>query len=336
MPLNKDALVRYRVINRYLIDHQFASLDKLIESCEEALGISPIGKRTIEKDIHDMKKDVGLKYNAPIRFSRDYNGYYYSKKGFSIDNIPVNKEEVKALAFAASLLNQYKSIDLLEDFSGAVQKIVQAINIRRDMDEISDYKFIEFEKMPLLKGTEYIKFLIEAIKTRQVVSLTYRKFNSTHDFVTNIHPYLIKEYHNRWYLVGLNDEYKEIRTYGLERVQKIEINESLFYLMDNFDSEKYFRNAVGIIAPQSEPVLVKLKFNKRQGQYAISLPIHESQELIEETNEHVIISINVTLTYELFQMVIGWGCDVEVLEPKELRKQMRDELKMMGRIYEKK
>ena len=333
MPLNKDALVRYRVINRCLVDRQYVSKEKLKEACEEALGISPIGGRTIEKDLHDMKNDSGLGYYAPISYDRYHAGYYYYKKGFSIDKIPINKEEVKALAFAATLLNQFTNIELLEDFSGAVQKIVEAINIRRDMHEVPDYKFIEFEKMPLLKGSEYIRFLIDAIVNRKVVRLSYRKFNSGNEFIANVHPYLIKEYRNRWYLVGLNDDIKEIRTYGLERIQKIEVNERVIFLMDDFDAQQYFKNTVGIIAPQSEPVYVKLKFNKRQGQYALTLPIHESQELIEETDEYIIISLFVSLTYELFQMIIGWGCDVEVIEPEELRSQIREELEEMMKIY---
>ena len=334
MPLNKDALVRYRIINRCLVDRQFVSKEKLREACEEALGISPIGERTIEKDIHDMKDDSGLGYYAPIIYNRFHEGYCYTEKGYSIDKIPVNKEEVKALTFAATLLNQFINIEILEDFSGAVQKIVEAINIRRDMHELPDYKFIEFEKMPLLKGNEYIRVLIDAIVNKKVVTLTYRKFNTEHEFIANIHPYLIKEYHNRWYLVGLNDDIKEIRTYGLDRIQKIEVNERVIYLIDDFNPDQYFKNTVGIIAPQSEPVNVKLKFNKRQGQYALTLPIHESQELLEETDEHVIIGLTVSLTYELFQMILGWGSDVEVMEPEELRKQVREELEELMKIYD--
>ena len=48
MPLNKEALIRYRVINRCLVDSRYVSKAKLIRACEEALDIAPLGKRTID------------------------------------------------------------------------------------------------------------------------------------------------------------------------------------------------------------------------------------------------------------------------------------------------
>lgn len=333
MPLNKEALMRYRVINRCLVDFKYVTMERLITACEDALDIYPVGKRTIEQDIHDMRKDKRLGFSAPIRYDRYRGAYYYSKEGYSIDNIPINREEMKSLAFAASLLDQYKNIDLLKDFTGAVQKIVDAVNIRRDLNEQPGFDFIEFENIPLSRGSEYIRFLIDAILNKKVVRLKYKKFVPEPEFETNVHPYLLKEYRNRWYLVGLNEELKELRTYGLERIQHIEINERCIYVDGDFDPREFFRNAVGIIAPRSEPELVKLKFNKRQGQYVLTLPIHSSQKLIEETDEHLIISIQASITYELVQMILGWGCDVEVMEPAGLRQQIHDELNEMLKYY---
>ncbi|MDP1621278.1 MAG: hypothetical protein Q8M08_02960 [Bacteroidales bacterium] len=94
MPANKYALIRYRVINRCLKDFQFASMDKLIQVCEDALSMSPISERTIYQDLKDMREDDQLGYNAPIKLNRD-KGYYYDDPDYSIDNIPLGKRKSK-------------------------------------------------------------------------------------------------------------------------------------------------------------------------------------------------------------------------------------------------
>ena len=90
MPKNKEALIRYRVINRSLKDFQYVTKEKMIQACEDTLDIHPIGERTIDGDIHDMRFDNGLGYFAPIKYDRTKRAYYYEDPDYSIDNIPLN------------------------------------------------------------------------------------------------------------------------------------------------------------------------------------------------------------------------------------------------------
>ncbi|MGF1584314.1 MAG: hypothetical protein ACFCUM_03255 [Bacteroidales bacterium] len=93
----KHALIRYRVINRWLIDRKYVSKTELKEACERALDISPIGLRTIDGDIHAMRYDRALGYQAPIRIDRSSSRYYYDDPNYSIDNIPLDEEELGSL-----------------------------------------------------------------------------------------------------------------------------------------------------------------------------------------------------------------------------------------------
>ena len=206
MPLNKEALIRYRVINRCLVDHRYVSKAKLIRACEEALDIAPLGERTIDQDLHDMREDTRLGFFAPIKHSREKGGYYYDDPDYSIDNIPLNEEELEALSFASTMLEQYKHIDLFNTFTGAVQKIVDAVNIHRILKSESSYSFIQFESVPEMKGSEYLQVIIEAIRDKTVLEILHQRFDSDKAYLHRIHPYLLKEYRNRWYLIGLNDD----------------------------------------------------------------------------------------------------------------------------------
>jgi predicted DNA-binding transcriptional regulator YafY len=333
MPLNKEALIRYRVINRCLVGYKFVSKERLIRACEEALDIAPIGERTIDQDLHDMREDGRLGYYAPIRFSREKNGYYYEDPGYSIDHIPINEDELEALSFASTMLDQYKNIEIFSTFSGAVQKIVDAINIRRLMKEESSYSFIQFDKAPLIRGSEYLEAIIRSIREKQAISMEYRRFTSEKAYLHIVHPYLLKEYRNRWYLIGLNHELDDIRTYGLDRIISISpAPVSIGSRVSDFNPASYFRSTIGISVPHTDPVRVILKFTLAQAQYIITQPLHESQEIIGETSDHLTFSLFVTPTYEFISMILGWGPDVEVLEPAGLRAQVRQ---MVGEMKDK-
>jgi predicted DNA-binding transcriptional regulator YafY len=318
MPKNKEALVRYRVINRCLKDQKYITMEKLIRACEDALDISPIGKRTLEGDIHSMRYDAGLAYHAPICFDRGRRAYYYDDPDYSIDRVPLNEEELQSLAFAATLLDQFKEVEIFARFTGSVQKIIDAVNIRRMHEDESKLDFVDFEKAPFVKGSEFLNVIINAIRQKEVITIRYRAFSSDHDHIHDIHPYLLKEYRNRWYLTGLHDHFREIRIYGLDRIVEIKTNPAVTYTESGFSPREYFRNTIGIFSPLSEPPTIVLEFSRDVAQYIVTQPIHESQQLLRETKDSLVFCLKVHPTVELIQLILGWGEYVKVLEPPEL------------------
>ncbi len=332
MPLNKEALIRYRVINRCLVDYKYVSKKRLMEACCDALD-HEIGERTLEQDIYEMKYDRHLGYEAPIEFSREHGGYFYTDSDYTIDSIPINEDELKALAFAATMLDQYKHVGIFSTFSGAVQKIVDAVNIRRILNEESIYPFVEFETAPVIKGGEHLPVLLGYIKERRVISFLYQRFGTAKPHRHILHPYHLKEYRNRWYLVGFHHELKAIRTYGLDRIVEIREERLLDFMDTNFNPADFFQSTVGISRPNEEPTHLVLKFSAIQGKYVLAQPIHESQEIVEETPDHITISLDVTPTFELFALILGWGAEVEVLEPGEMREKLRMILKKAIQKY---
>lgn len=332
MPLNKEALIRYRVINRCLVDYKYASKQKLMEACHDALD-HEIGERTLEQDIHEMKYDRHLGYEAPIEFSKEYGGYCYSDPDYTIDNIPINEDEMEALAFASTMLDQYKNIEIFNTFSGAVQKIVDAVNIRRILKESPSYPFVEFEKAPMSKGSEFLPVILNAIKDRRVLSFQYHRFGAGKTHQHTLHPYHLKEYRNRWYLIGYQNELKTIRTYGLDRILEVKEEPLIDFFDTGFNPAEYFQSTVGIIAPHEKPQHIVLKFSAKQGKYILTQPIHMSQEVIEDNTEHITVCLDVTPTYELYSLILGWGAQVEVLEPLEMREQMKGMLSTALKFY---
>ncbi len=332
MPRNKDALIRYRVINRCLLHGKVASVEKLKQECELELGVDYVGKRTIQEDLRSMREDERLGYNAPIKFDKYRRGYIYEDYEYSIDNIPLNEEELEAIAFSATMLSQLSNVRLFASFTGAAQKIMDAVNVQRLMKEESEYDFVRFEKVPYVGGSEYLQLIIDAIRNRIVLQITYQAFYSDQPKDVLVHPYLLKEYMHRWYLVGLNNEVQELRTYALDRIQDLAVK-GKEYIDRNFDPKDYFKNTIGVIAPPGAPPEITFSVRKPQAQYLVTLPLHESQEIIGEKGGEVIFKVKVHPTYEFITALIGFRDELKILGPDSLKEQFTGSVRKMLERY---
>ena len=328
MPRNKDALIRYRVINRCLLHGRVAPIEKLQQECALELGVDHVGKRTIQEDIHNMREDDRLGYHAPIKFDKYKQGYVYLDYDYSIDQIPLNEEELEAIAFSATMLSQLRGVNIFDSFAGAARKIMDAVNVHRLMDEESQYDFVQFEDVPDVGGSEYLQLIIDAIKNKIVLLVSYQAFYSDQPKEVLVHPYIIKELRHRWYLIGLSDEVKELRTYALDRIQNLVVKGNQ-YIDRNFDPKTYFRHAIGVIAPQGEPPEITFSVRKPQAQYLVTLPLHESQEIIEEKMDEVIFRIKVHPTYELITALISFRDELIVIGPDSLKDQFVETVNKM-------
>lgn len=331
MPANKDALIRYRAINRCLINKGIASKDALMDVCSEATG-HDVSWRTIAEDIRAMRNDLSLGYEAPIE-NVPNEGYRYSDPDYSIDRIPLNNAELGSLTFAAKLLDQYRDVGIFSTFSGAVQKLSEKLKIRLSESGEEDKKVVSFESSTTDGGGTWIDEILGHIRMKTVIRIEYFSFSSGRQSTHLIHPYFLKEYRNRWYLVGWHEGYSQIRTLALERIDSMEPDYKTAYREQDFDASAYYRNAIGVSVNDTEPVLVRIRILAREWPYVRSQPWHHSLKLEEEANDQVTFSLHVIVNYELKNLLLSYGKSVEVLEPLSLREQIASELKDASHQY---
>ncbi len=336
MPANKEALIRYRVINRSLRNKQkpFPSLQELINNCEEALG-KPVSRRTVQADMEAMRYDEQLGFNAPIVYVPGEKGYTYGDPNFSIDNIPLNSDDVEALEFATKILNQFKGIELFQPLTGAIEKITQSVKLNRHLFPEQE-EYVEVEKAPEYQGQVYLLPLAKAIKEKRILDLEYSSFKRKESRNYFFAPLLLKEYKSRWYVLGYNYQKEKIITFSLDRIEGIRETEKFYKEKLDFDSGKYFKYSFGITSPmENEPEEVKLQFSPKQAPYIKSQPIHHSQKVLKENTKGLLVSLRVFPSYELISQLLSYGADVTVKSPKSLVKTMRSEAKKIEKIYKK-
>lgn len=324
MPKNREALIRYRVINRLIVDRKYVSLKEMATACEDALDKAPLSVRTLRQDLFDMRNNRQLGYFAPIEYDHSERAYHYTDPNYSIDRLPLTGDEVDALAFAGKMLEQYRDTEPFNHARGAVDKILEHMKIRKALEKSSYRDFVDFERPLASGGSEFIEPLINAMKRKKVIRMTYQSFEKDHPSTFPLHPYLLKEYRNRWYIFGFNEGYQQSRTYALDRIQKLEPDPMASFIEPSASPQDYFRNIVGITrVPDSMKRKVILRFSRHQANYILTQPLHDSQQVLEIAGNFVIISLDIEDSPDLNRLLLGWGEEVEVIEPVSLKEEIR-------------
>ncbi|MFI5151476.1 MAG: helix-turn-helix transcriptional regulator [Bacteroidia bacterium] len=325
MPANKEALIRYRIIDGALRDKQkpYPTLGEIVQLCESVLGTS-FSESTIQKDIYSLRFDAALNYNAPIEFSKAHRGYRYTDPNYTISSIALSGDEINAIELAAGILEQFKGTQLYADFDNAVEKILQTLSIRKILKSEQVEKIIQVEKVSYFKGIESLATLIDFIRKSQAITFEYQSFERETPLMHTISPYLLKEYRNRWYLVGLHSHYKQIRTFGIDRMSNIKASKEKFEVLNGFDPVTFFKYAFGISILSNKPEDVVLSFTPFQGKYIKSQSLHHTQEILADNKKELKVKIRVLVSYELQMQILSYGDQVKVLKPASLVKEIKE------------
>lgn len=326
MPVNKSALIRYRVINRCLMGNKKATREQLKRACENVLD-KEVSFRTIDADLNAMKYDRGLNYEAPIKYSKRDSAYYYDDPGYTIETIPLSKEEHDTLLLAAKLLEQFSDAPVFQTFAETVKRIVKQSGQTREYRYVSLYHHLEFEGRRDSSSSKHLPDVIKAVSECKVVELEYKSFFADAPSVYIIHSCLLKQYKSSWYLLGYFEAEDKIKTFSLDRFINVKLRNDIPFIDRRFNSKDYFANSFGINVSREEPVEVHLAFTNLQATYVLAYPIHSSQEIVSDDKNEVVIKYFVRPDYEFISQIMSWGNEVKVIKPESLSEIVRSKLK---------
>lgn len=332
MTTQKSAYRRYATIDRCLNNprKKYWTKEELMAEVQKIdIEIKP---RTFDNDIYDMRYETGLTFkNAPIGYSKKLKGYYYTAP-FSI-TIPIDNEDIQRLELAEQILTQYQNIPYFSQFAAAIDKVIRIVKEVKETDDKANHSFILFEKIPNVLGYEYLDPILNAIKSEQPISVTYKKFDGNSSFTVIVHPYFVKEFHNRWYFVGHCESGKGLRTYALDRIKEIVTTTTPYIKNKDIVPEDYFKDCIGIDIQHKDIVKVVLAFSPRQSNYVRTQDIHRSQQKIKDDKDGVHIQLNLMINYELIMLILSYGAEVRVLEPVSLANQIKEISKNVNDLY---
>jgi predicted DNA-binding transcriptional regulator YafY len=321
MPVNLDALKRYHILNE-CFRNQFGKYDiaKLIQKCSHELGKS-VSERTIREDIKVMRSGE-LGYEAPIIFEQYY---YYSDLNFSIKNCTLNTQAIKDISFAISILKEYKGFKFFESLNGIFEKLETDIHLKT---KESIGKVIDFEKFTSRQGLQFLTPILDAILNENVLNIQYQSFVNEYPVIHQIHPYFLKEYQHRWYVLGYVKRKGNLITLALDRIKSINIEEHEIYIPNiEYDFNEFFKHVIGITAPVSTPEEIILSFTPLGGKYFKSQPFYPEYEILEENEKELRVKMNLHINYELEKVILSNLGEVKVLSPQSLKDTIEDKIK---------
>jgi len=330
MPVVKNARLRLEVLDEILGGINKYSFNDLLKKINNKLilnGDSAIGEKTLYNDLKYLREEKGAPINKPNAFDPNY---YYTEK-FSIKELLLGDEEVDYLKQAAEILKRLSPFLIGQEIDEIIAKLENKVHTNVPSRE----QIIQFETHTQSAGGNWLQSLFSAIKEKLALRIIYKPFSKTESKELIFHPYLLKQYRNRWFVFGREDHNNYVTNLALDRILSIKNSSKSFVENDLFSPDDYFKHLVGVSMPRNSPIEdVIIRIKATTVPYLTSKPIHNLQEVTKTyKNGDVQIKIPVYINYELESTIMSYGKALEVLKPKVLRNNLKELMNELHSIY---
>ena len=336
MSTNKNAFTRYKILDQcFRHSSQIYDIETLLDTCNAELKnrdecSKGIKKRQLYDDISFMKSE----FAAPIKNNK-VKGYFYSDSDFSIfsaNNILTNEEITNLLAdtYKLSKIIGLEQLQLLNNFDQYLDKFSN-----RNTEDFPKLNFVSVGNNKYLRGVEHFKTLYNHIFKKEVLHIIYRTFEGLRK-EHEIHPYYLKQYKNRWFLIGQNPNFESPTILALDRITSISAFRDKDYIESDIDFEEYFDDVIGVTIPENiqvEKIEIYVVDRKTKG-YIETKPLHGSQTPLRKFKDGYKFSIKVIPNYELESLILSFGEKIKILSPDSLQKRVKNRLQKSIKHYE--
>lgn len=334
MPKNRNQLMRIHTIDACLQRrNRLWTIEDLVEACEDALyeyeGIPEISSRTIRRDLQLMRSEK-LGYCAPI-IVKDRKYYAYEDPDFSITKLPLSEEDLNELSSALDIIRHYSAFSSLAGQEDIITRMQDKVHSQEKHGQI-----VFIDTNDRLKGIKFLGVLYDYIINKKPLSIHYRSFTSKNNTVQHISPYILKEFNNRWFVLGYSQFTHGIRIIALDRIIEIKEDKENPYIENSFFNPiKYFEEIVGVTRGIDEqPQNVILRIDHETAPYIETKPLHGSQKTVNRYDDGSIqVELNIILNLELERLLLGFGNHIEVISPRILRDRIAGQISEAYKAY---
>jgi predicted DNA-binding transcriptional regulator YafY len=308
---------QWQLLQRLARSRAGVGLDELADELECV-------RRTVYRDL-DALMFAGF---PVVSEKRDGRVFYRFLDSFKLGDVPFTPDEILALAFGEDLLRCLEGTVFHDSVSSALGKIRAALG-----PELAAYLGRLGESFRVLPGPhkryaqfrDVIQTLNQAVLERRTVRMAYRTGRTGERATRELDPYRVWYRSGGLYVVGLDHRSGEIRTFAVDRIEKLEATPKRFQLRADFDFDAWSAGAFGVVAEPAVPV--RIRFDRRWAPYVSERAWHPSQTLTPLPGGGVELALQVGGGEELRSWVLSFGSGAEVLEPAELRADVQRELR---------
>lgn len=365
MPSNKNAVIRYMYLDQMLSDrYNKYTCEDLLKKVNERLELAGYptiggdpsdydrylksGKRVIQLDIQalqdspfNMEIDSSEKrYGAPV--------YRYVDQTQSLFSKPLSDDEKHLLQEVLNTLGQFAGLDNFEWLNDLQKKLNDKRAFGRgeyDREVREQRKIISFSTNDYLAGRDYLGMLFALISNKKVVDIEYEPFGESSRII-RLYPYLLKQYNDRWYLIGTplaGPEFPYRKDFyinlPLDRINGVFAVDGLEYIDCDNTLEERYEDIIGVTwLKEEEMTEILLAVKNSYIGYVSTKPLHGSQvrlpalkqaELHDKYSafeEYTFYTLTLRPNREMYNTIYHSGDNIVLLSPDVIRETMIQEL----------
>lgn len=274
-----------------------ADLKDKWRTCSANDGRKELAPRTFA----NYKENIEQIFGIEIACDRATNEYYI-----------VNETDLGGTAIRDWMLNSLSLRNMLHESAGLHERIV-------------------IENVP--SSHRFLTLVMDAMRDNRKLVLHYKGYSMNDYEDMTVHPYSIRLFKRRWYLIGYSEYSKGMRIYMLDRADDARILGEPFDMPKEFDAEAFFEEFHGVHPSRSEKVCVKVKFLSSKRDLVRTIPLHSTQKEIETTSSYSVFEYYLRPNFDFKQEILSYMNSAEVLEPAALRKELASILLDMYKLY---
>lgn len=318
---------RLHSIIRLLETRRGLTLDELAEECD-------VDRRTIHRDLNAVEQ---AGYSLTTEWSEGKKVYSFLTKSRNLPPITFTLPQLMSLYLLKSLGAHLAGTP----FQAEIDELFKSIHSVLPDRHAAHLERIARVSLPLLHGARdyttsapYVADLQKAMLQQYRIRLSYAKKGKDAVDVYELDPYTLVFHKGGIYLLGNAHNRAGMRLFALERICGIEVTRQRFEIPESYQPETHFSNAFGLVS--DTPMKVRVRFSAEIAHTVKERIWMPGQKISSDPEGRVVVEFEAAGQMELVSWILSYGIHAEVLEPVELRKEVRRQVKEMREMYRNK
>ncbi|WP_045221548.1 helix-turn-helix transcriptional regulator [Desulfonatronum thioautotrophicum] len=279
--------------------------------------------------VYDAKGEAGAAKQWKM-----LDDYVVRLPNITLPKVDLTPSEAMAIQFmvADNRLSRAQSLRRNLDQALAKLSLLLPQNVSDSLRRFSETSFVVSKLTKDYSRKEgVIDDLMEAMLTSRMCEVDYHAYSTDHVKSYAVEPLSLCEHDGGLYLFVRISRYEEIRLLAVERILGLRILESSFVYPDDFDPQERLKNAFGVYF--DDPVEITVRFSPEVAKYVLDRKWSEGQRVTKLDDGGVEMWMRTSGKTEVLRWVLGFGPNAEVLEPAELRNEVKMLLKKSVQLY---
>ncbi len=314
---------RLLFIDRKINEGKFPNCRTLAEEWE-------VSRKTIQRDLDYMRYQL----DAPIEYSGDKRGYYYTEQNFKLPALSIKESDLFAIYLAEKVLAQYEGTPIYDNLKTVFKKIEDSLPDKILSESPHDFCRFSFLGASTTRVDPNVwQTVFSCLRSLNKLEMEYQSRQSQESVTRCIDPYHGVRFDGDWYVVGHCHLRNETRTFSLARIKSAKKLTERFKVPRDFNFKKHSGSHFGVHWTDDE-IRVRILFDRSAARFIRERQWHESQEIEERKDRSLVLTLTVNHLLEIKRWILSWGVGAQVLEPDILRQELRKESQQMNSMYE--